>query len=194
MDMLSTTNLLVTNYSSMIAMLTGIGGLLAWSLPTHCLHSLENWPPLQRAFRQCVEHVQAMESESRGSLLAILVPTDCLRSLENQPPFQRAFRQYVGNPEAIYPLYDKVRQQPDYKYAMDQKAPVPDRICNDPSFERTRENMAEFGQYGTCCSLSAYFRKRSGHSYTDQNLKFQVTAGMIGNRDTCRASTFRVPS
>lgn len=28
----------------------------------------------------------------------------------------------------------------------------------------------------------------------DQNLKFHVTAGRMGNNDTCLASTFNVPS
>ena len=116
--MITTTNSPVTNFSAMMPMLTYNGGLLAWSLPTHCLHSLENWPSLQRAFRQCVEHVQAMFA-SPGGLLAYLVPTDCLRSLENRPPFHRAFRQSVGNPEAICNHYDKVREQPDGNYAFD---------------------------------------------------------------------------
>ncbi len=92
---------------------TGIGGLPAWLLPTHCLHSLGILPPLQRAFRQCVGHVQAMVTALPGGLLACLVPTDCLRSLENRPPFHRALRQSVGNPEAIGPLYDNPRQQLD---------------------------------------------------------------------------------
>ena len=119
MNMLSTTNSRVTNFIAMITMMTGIGGLQAWLLPTHCLHSLENRPPLQRAFRQCVGHVQAVVTALHGRLLAFLLPTDCLRSLENWPPFHRAVRQYVGNPEAIYRLYDKVRQQPDSNYAFD---------------------------------------------------------------------------
>jgi hypothetical protein len=117
MNMLSTTNSRVTNFIAMITMMTGIGGLQAWLLPTHCLHSLDKLAPFQRAFRQCVGHVQAMVSGFRGGLLALGVPTDCLRSLENRPPFHRAVRQYVGNPEAIYRLYDKVRQQPDSNHA-----------------------------------------------------------------------------
>ena len=103
----------MTNYSALIPMGTGIGGLLAWLLPTHCLHPLGILPPFQRAFRQCVGLVQAMVTTLPGRLLAFLLPTDCLRSLENWPPFQRAFRQSVGNPEAIDSLYDKPRQQPD---------------------------------------------------------------------------------
>ena len=103
----------MTNYSALIPMGTGIGGLLAWLLPTHCLHSLGIRPPFQRAFRPCVEHVQAMMVALPGHLLAILLPTDCLRSLVNRPPFQRALRQSVGNAEAIGNLYDKHRLQPE---------------------------------------------------------------------------------
>ena len=115
--MQSTTNSRVANFIAMILMLTGNSRLLAWPPPTHCLHSLGTLPPLQRAVRQCVEHVQAMVTGLPGGLLAWVVPTDCLRSLENQPPFHRAVRQYVGSPEAICPLYDKDRQQPDGNYA-----------------------------------------------------------------------------
>ena len=124
----------------------------------------------------------AMMSALPGGLMAFLVPTDCLRSLENWPPFQRAFRQYVGNPEAIYSLYDNVQRQPDGNYAFDfqsfytdflrwtgqpfiniknqskmptegPKGPSAEQIYNDPNFERTRENMAEFGRAGKSASL-----------------------------------------
>jgi hypothetical protein len=99
-----------------------------------------------------------------GRLLAFLVPTDCLRSLENWPPFQRAFRQYVGNAEAIDPLYDEPRRQPggnctDFLRWNGQpflsplkqiematsKGVSSNKIMNDPAYERTRENMVEFG-------------------------------------------------
>ncbi len=60
--MLPITDSPVTNHSATILMLTGIGGLLAWLLPTHCLHSLEKLLPLQRAFRQCVGHVEAKDA------------------------------------------------------------------------------------------------------------------------------------
>ena len=156
MDMTTTTNSTMTNYSALIPMGTGIGGLLAWLLPTHCLHPLGILPPFQRAFRQCVGLVQAMVALP-GGLMACLVPTDCLRSLENWPPFHRAVRQYVGNPEAIGNLHDNVRQQPDgnctdflrwtsqsflsqlkqFEMAT-SKGVCSDKVMNHPAYERTR--------------------------------------------------------
>ena len=151
MDMLSTTNTRVTNYNAMIAMLTGIGRLLAWLLPTHCLHSLENRSPLQRAFRQCVEHVQTMVIALPGGLLACLVPTDCLRPLENWPPFHRAVRQSGGNllslrqgpaatgcPRMLWDEHQRVRLPPQFlglfqEFIAKSKAAHPSPSFNNPA-------------------------------------------------------------
>jgi hypothetical protein len=171
--MLSTTNIPVTNYSAMIPMLTGNGGQLAWLLPTHCLHSLEKGLPLQRAFRQCVEHVQAMVSALSCSLLALLVPTDCLRPLENWPLFHRAFRQSGGNLQSlrqgptatgwqlciqflIFLYRSSSLDRTPFLSPLKQiematsKGPGADKIMNDPAYERTRENMSELGRVPDC--------------------------------------------
>jgi hypothetical protein len=58
--MLSTIHSRVTHFIALILMLTGIGGLLAWLLPTHCLHSLGILPPFQRALRQYVGNPEAI--------------------------------------------------------------------------------------------------------------------------------------
>ncbi len=59
--MTTATNSRVTNFIAMIPMLTGIGHLLAFLLPTDCLRSLENWPPFQRALRQSVGNPEAID-------------------------------------------------------------------------------------------------------------------------------------
>jgi hypothetical protein len=137
--MLSTTNSPVTNYSAMIPMLTSNGGQLAWILPTHGLHSLEKLLPFQRAFRQCVEHVQAMDTlyQEHPDHYGYSGKLDF-------SSFYKDLLSWTGQP-FLSPL-----KQIEMATS---KGVSSDKVLNDPAFERTRENMSEFGRAGKAASL-----------------------------------------
>ncbi|WP_162915512.1 hypothetical protein [Paraflavitalea soli] len=137
--MLSTTNIPVTNFSAIMPLLTDNGGLVAWLLPTHGLHSLEKLLPLQRAFRQCVEHVQAMDTlyEERPDHYGYSGKLDF-------STFYKDLLSWTGQP---------FLSQLNQITMATSKGPSADKIMNDPAYERTRENMSEFGRAGKAASL-----------------------------------------
>jgi hypothetical protein len=176
MYMLSTTNIPVTNYSAMMPMLTGNGGQLAWLLPTHCLHSLEKLLPLQRAFRQCVEHVQAMDIlyQERPDHYGYSGKLDF-------SSFYKDLLSWTGQP-FLSPL-----KQIEMATS---KGPSADKIMNDPAFERTRENMSEFGRAGKAASvvrdmfrdLTAYAKDAEIQSRLLTVLKRALSADTVNKR------------
>ncbi|AXY74148.1 hypothetical protein D3H65_09255 [Paraflavitalea soli] len=120
-------------------LLTDNGGLVAWLLPTHGLHSLEKLLPLQRAFRQCVEHVQAMDTlyEERPDHYGYSGKLDF-------STFYKDLLSWTGQP---------FLSQLNQITMATSKGPSADKIMNDPAYERTRENMSEFGRAGKAASL-----------------------------------------
>lgn len=112
-----------------------------------------------------------------GTLLAYLLPTGGLDIANTFPPIEAMFRQYSGNMQAIPPfevahagnigrdnvfnfspgntdflswtgrLLQSLKKQRKMS-TEEQKSLASDRIFTDPAFERTRENMAEFGRSG----------------------------------------------
>lgn len=160
----------------MIPMLTGNGGLLAWLLPTHCLHSLEKLLPLQRAFRQCVEHVQAMDTlyQERPDHYGYSGNLDF-------SSFYKDILSWTGQP-FLSPL-----KQIEMATS---KGVSSDRIMNDPAFERTRENMSEFGRAGKAASvvrdlfrdLTSYAKDAEIQSRLLTVLKRALSADMVSKR------------
>lgn len=117
-----------------------------------------------------------------GTLMAYYLHPDPLDILQGWYPGKAIPRQYLGNMQAIPPQNDMNEarsghdnvlnfslqhkdgsswasqllffNQKTKKMATEKpKGVSPDRIQNDPNFERTRENMAEFGRAGKAASL-----------------------------------------
>lgn len=117
-----------------------------------------------------------------GALFACLLPMDGLDMANTFPLIEAMFRQYLGSMQAI-PSFDnahagnsRYESVPGYsdsntdflswtgrllhsikkqrKMATEQqKGVASDRIFTDAAYERTRENMAEFGRSGKAASL-----------------------------------------
>ncbi|WP_315824031.1 hypothetical protein [Paraflavitalea speifideaquila] len=178
--MTTTTNSAVTDYTAMMPMLTGNGGLLAWLLPAHCLHSLEQLLPLQRAFRQCVGHVQAMDTlyRERPDHYGYSGKLDF-------SSFYKDFLSWTGQP-FLSPL--KLIEMAT------SKGVSSDKIMNDPAYERTRENMAEFGRAGKAASivrdlfrdLTAYAKDADIQARLLTVLKRALSADMVSKRGNVR--------
>ncbi len=109
----------------MMPMLAGIGGLLAWLLPTHCLHSLVNLLPLQRAFRPCAGDVQAMDTLYRER------PDHY--GFSGKPGFRSFYKDFLSWTSQAF-------LSPSKQIEMATSTGVSsDKIMNDRAYERTRE-------------------------------------------------------
>ncbi|MDF2188418.1 hypothetical protein [Paraflavitalea sp. CAU 1676] len=118
----------------------------------------------------------------QGTLLACLLPAHSLDMHSSFPLIEALFRQCAGNMQAINKFSDMHRESSPYERTLhtpaihtdvhswagqllqslkkqikmaneQQKGVASDRILTDPAFERTRENMSEFGRSGKAASL-----------------------------------------
>ncbi|WP_315823982.1 hypothetical protein [Paraflavitalea speifideaquila] len=142
--MTNTCNIAGQNGSVMVPVLSENGSLMAYLLYPNPQGILEEYYPAKAIPRQYLGNTQAIPPQDN-------TPTgrgghDCVLSFSQ---LYKDFLCWTGQPFLLFKNLKKTNMAKE-----PSKGLASDRIKNDPTFERTRENMAEFGRAGKASRLT----------------------------------------